>query len=188
MKMQIVNPYLGLDRSWISALDSCSSLVIAAKTRGHINHSTGLCLFSPSTVHGWPVTDTRQAADRVASWYCQRRESFSADGIVSGGKQTMAVMFRAIGDDFWDALACDQTTDVPSWGLPLVSMETSIKTCINQKRLQVTCRVITRAMLANAQELSGPADFYCVVVALWKLPNSRGSLEFLVQHKDGGIF
>lgn len=100
MKMQIVNAYLGLDRSLTSVLDSYSSLVITAKTRGHINHSTGLCLFSPSTVHGWPVTDTRQAADRVASWYCQRRESFSANGLVSGGKQTMAVMFGAISDDF----------------------------------------------------------------------------------------
>lgn len=56
MKMQIVNTYLGLDssacsRSLISALASFSSLVITAKTRGHINHSKGLCLFSPSTVH-----------------------------------------------------------------------------------------------------------------------------------------
>lgn len=51
-----------------------------------------------------PVSDTGQAGDRVASWYCQRC-------VVSSSRQNMSEMLLAISDDFWDALAPDQTVN-----------------------------------------------------------------------------
>lgn len=57
--------------------------------------SKGLCLFIY-----WPMSDTGQAGDRVASEYCQRCDSFAADGIVSGSRRNMAEMFGTISDDF----------------------------------------------------------------------------------------
>lgn len=50
-----------------------------------------------------------QAEDKVASsQYCQRCDSFGAKETVSGVRQNMAEMLRAISDDFWDALVWDQ--------------------------------------------------------------------------------
>lgn len=64
------------------------------------------------SIHGCPMSDTGQPGDRVASWYCQRCDSFSTNGIVSSSKQNMADMFQAISDDFEDASACDQTINI----------------------------------------------------------------------------
>lgn len=68
------------------------------------------------------MSDTRQAADRVASQYCQRCDSFCTDGIVSSGGQNMAEMSGAISD-FWDASAWDQTVNAPR-----LATETHVKT------------------------------------------------------------
>lgn len=108
-----------------------SSLVIRDKTDSS-EWSKGWCLFTRSVSQ--PMSDTRQAVDRVASWYCQRCDSFSTDGIVSSGRRNMAEMFGAISDDFWDALAWEQTSNLPCW-LPLITMETHINTHIIQSLL-----------------------------------------------------
>lgn len=64
------------------------------------------------SIHGWLVSDTGQAGDRIASQYCQRCDSFGTDGIVSSSGRNMAEMLQAISDDFWDALARDQTINM----------------------------------------------------------------------------
>lgn len=121
------------------------------------------------SIYGWSFSDTPQARDRVASQYCQKCDRFSTNGIVSSGRQNMAEMFGAISDHFWDALARDQTINLPP-SAHCLKPQKNIKTHLLKKMLNWEIIIMlakTRLLAFTTVEQTGIDEYTASIFHNW---------------------